>query len=738
MRRVIGSACVFGNALLGIGAALTIAGCGGSGGGGGGTAGGIAPAPSGALGQISGIAIIPDEDLQLAAPGSSSVGTEFQIAVDGYDIEGKGLDVTRDLNTLLVSDDESVVRVSGTGLLQPVGVGTAKIRASYGGMTAEKTVQVLASTAVPASPSLVSLKLYPPSRTLFDVAAAQGKTQDQQMIIVGIDAAGRAYDLTRSTPAQILDYKDTTLKPLPPSFAGQLNPSGVLRGLAEGEDVLVMVRIDQFGLVAGSHIRLGPGRSKPVSRNQLYSGAPLAGSQNPIDQAVLQGLSQSFVEPSGLSDDAEFVRRLHADAIGRLPTEAETEAFLSSTAPDKREREIDRLLATPEFAALWGARMGEWFTMNDTAFDGWARTQIEAGRALPQIVGDMARGVTQGGQLFDARHGSAADKVDILLLAGAGYTAKCAKCHDHPVTGPMDDPRWVQADRYPLDAFFAANRNEAIPLDRAGNRTGNGGQPFEPGFTALDPSRTVASTLQTPLAQRRDEFAGLFTASSAFKRGLAHRIWSELNQPLLDPNQFTARNLGSMRAPQVLSALTAAFEQAGGDLKQFVGLILKSRTYQLTSAAADTSADALLGRRLLRRMHSEPCESLVRNVTGANPSNLGFFRNAFGYPLDRGTIDERSTVVNLSQPLVLMNSPITQTGLAANNGRVNALATQVASNGLTREQAVTSLFRAALSRDPSPTEMADALGAISAAPTVRSGLEDVAAVLMATIEANSN
>jgi hypothetical protein len=740
MRQVSGNThLVIGNALIALGAVFGAAGCGGSGGGGGGsTAAGISSTPSGSVGQINGIAIVPEEALVLDAPGGTSTGQEFQIAVDGYDAAGQGLDVTREMATTLKSEDEGVVRITGTGLLQPVAPGKTKITATWGGLTAEKEVEVVAATAAVASPQLVDLKIYPPSRTLFEVEVAAGKTQEQQLVVVGIDQAGRAWDLTRTVGMQTLDFKDPTLKPLPGSNAAKLSNTGLLRGDVEGEDVLVMVRMDQFALVSGSHLHLGKGRSKPVARGSPFSGAPLAGSTNPIDQAVLQGLAARFVEPAALSSDGEFLRRLYSDALGRLPGEAETNAFLASTAANKREAEVDRVLAMPEFATQWGSRLGEYFVMTDVNFDTWATAQINANRTLPQIVGDLIRGTGQGGQLFDTRHGDAGLKVDILLLTGAGMTAECAKCHDHPVTGPMDTPRWIQADRYPLDAFFAATAQEAIPLDKQSQRTGNNGQPFQPGFAALDPTKTVVSTLTTPLAQRRDEFATLFLGSAQFRRGLAHRIWSDVAQQLLDPNQLIAKNLDSMKAPQVLTALAAGFEQTGGDLKGFLGLIFKSKTWQLTAEAKDTTNDSLLVRRLLRRNHSEACESLVRNVTGANPTNLGFFRDAFGFPLDRARIDERSTVVNMSQPLILMNSPTVQGNLAAGASRVGQLATDVAANTITSSQAVTTLFRAALSGDPSAAELSECLATIQAAPNVRAGLEDVGAVLLASIEAAAN
>ncbi len=322
------------------------------------------------------------------------------------------------------------------------------------------------------------------------------------------------------------------------------------------------------------------------------------------------------------------------------------------------------------------------------------------------------------------------------MLSATGMTAECAQCHNHPLTGANDNPKWTQAERYPLDAFFAANAAEATPLDKNNNRIG---QPFQPGFAALDATKTVTSTSATPIAQRRAEFAGLLTGSSQFRRGLAHRIFAEIAQPLLDPNQFLAKELEGNKTPAVLDALTAQFEAAGTNLKTFMAVVMKSKYYQLSSAGTTDVNDPLLARHVVRRHHSEVMESVVQTTTGVALVNADqtFFRQSFGFPTMRQDIHERSDAVNLSQSLVFMNSPVVQAKITANTGTVAGIAAQVTANTITREQAVTRLFRLSLSRDPSSDELGFALQTIGAAPTVRAGLEDVAAVTMASIEASA-
>lgn len=720
---VLGAAAVMGSAAL-------VAGCGGGGGGGGGAGSTVSPITSGQSGDLVALEISPPGDLVV----EEGLNSGFQVIVDGYYRDASVLDLTRAVDIVIA--DETVVRHAGEGLLTPVAPGTTTVEVSQTSATGErltvtKTVTVTADDGVDPSFMGGSLKIFPEFRTLAQVDAAAGRDQLQQVVIVGTDAAGRMYDLSRSNGVAVQDMNRNA------STAGQISPSGLFRGIVDGQEVLLVSRIDAAGLVAGCQLVLGSGSARPVPPSALYSGAPLAQSSHPLDQAVLAALRAQFVEPSGLAGDDEFLRRLYADALGRVPTEAEVTTFKGSTSATKRDAEIDAVLAKPEFNARWASLFAEWFEIPRTAaaFDTWAQGEIGAGRSLADMVGALAAGTGAGAAPFDAEHADAAAKVRILMLASTGMTAECAQCHNHPLTGANDNPKWTQAERYPLDAFFAANNAEATPLDKNNNRIG---QPFQPGFASLDATKTVVSTLTTPIAQRRAEFATLLTGSRQFKRGLAHRIFAEVAQPLLDPNQFLQKNLDAVTTPAVLDALTTQFDATGASLKGFLGSIFKSKFYQLTSAGKSAANDPLLARHVIRRNHSEVMESLVQTVTGQPIVNgdLTFFRQSFGFPATRQEIHERSNNVNLSQSLIFMNSPLVHAKLAAQTGQIATLAAQVPGT-LTQEQAITRVFRLALSRDPSSDELGFALDTVRQAPSVRAGLEDVAAVVMATIEAGA-
>jgi hypothetical protein len=52
-----------------------------------------------------------------------------------------------------------------------------------------------------------------------------------------------------------------------------------------------------------------------------------------------------------------FVRRVHLDITGQLPTPDEVRRFLADPAKDKRERLIDELLRHPLHAAVWATKL---------------------------------------------------------------------------------------------------------------------------------------------------------------------------------------------------------------------------------------------------------------------------------------------------------------------------------------------------------------------------------------------
>ena len=68
-----------------------------------------------------------------------------------------------------------------------------------------------------------------------------------------------------------------------------------------------------------------------------------------IDAIVLKGIQEAKKTPNPKTTDAEFLRRIYLDVIGRIPTHKEAETFLFDTDANKRSKLIDKLLKSPGY-----------------------------------------------------------------------------------------------------------------------------------------------------------------------------------------------------------------------------------------------------------------------------------------------------------------------------------------------------------------------------------------------------
>jgi hypothetical protein len=249
---------------------------------------------------------------------------------------------------------------------------------------------------------------------------------------------------------------------------------------------------------------------------QRYPDVP---EVNYLDHEVFAKLRRLNIEPSGLSGDAEFLRRITLDTIGTLPSAAEVRAFLADPRPDKRSRKIDELLAHPLHAALWATKFCD-ITGNNTdtlenpqplrprrsqMWHDWFRKRVADNMPYDQIVkgvlcatsrdglspeewikqsNDLDAEAAVGFQSKYAERASldlfwrrqAAVPVDQwgekTAAAFLGVRLECAQCHKHPFD------RWTQTDYRAYANIFAAvavgtspEARKAIDAENAERRT---------------------------------------------------------------------------------------------------------------------------------------------------------------------------------------------------------------------------------------------------------------------------
>src|SRR5207344_358872 len=194
---------------------------------------------------------------------------------------------------------------------------------------------------------------------VFPTVRTMSLGSDQQLVVTAHYTDGSAEDVTRSALYEPND-KDMA----------KVDDHGSVQLFQQPGDVAVMVRYQAKVAVFRSTIPLGaPVESLPPPRNF-------------IDELVFKKLRTVGMPPSEACDDPTFIRRVTIDIAGRLPSPEETRRFLASTNAAKRDKLIDRLLDSPDYAdyfankwaALFRNKRGDATHARGTyAFHSWIR-----------------------------------------------------------------------------------------------------------------------------------------------------------------------------------------------------------------------------------------------------------------------------------------------------------------------------------------------------------------------------
>ena len=235
----------------------------------------------------------------------------------------------------------------------------------------------------------------------------------------------------------------------------------------------------------------------PVS-DQVGPRYPEVPTPTQIDALVVDKLRKLGIVPSGICDDAEFLRRVSLDLTGTLPIPEEVSSFLADDRPNKRALKIDELLERPTYSAYWAMKLCDFTGNAERHFQGtinprltaqhwyeWIERRLRENMPYDKIVEGivLARGREPGESYADyaARessyyHPNPADQADFterdtmpyywarrnartpddkalsFSHAFLGIRLECAQCHKHPFD------QWTQADFQQFTQFFAGVR----------------------------------------------------------------------------------------------------------------------------------------------------------------------------------------------------------------------------------------------------------------------------------------
>ncbi len=222
-------------------------------------------------------------------------------------------------------------------------------------------------------------------------------------------------------------------------------------------------------------------------------------NENPVDRFLYAAMSRKGLRPAAPADRSALLRRATLAVIGLPPTVEQVAEFIADRRPDAYERQVDKLLASPQFGERWArhwmdvVRYGEthgyewnyevrdaWRYRDylirafntDVPYDQFVREHL-AGDLLPRPRINTVDGVNESpiGTAF-FRFGEAGhdvfkeigldvldNQIDTLSKAFQGATISCARCHDHKLDAVS------MKDYYALLGILHSSRQIIRPID---------------------------------------------------------------------------------------------------------------------------------------------------------------------------------------------------------------------------------------------------------------------------------
>lgn len=468
-------------------------------------------------------------------------------------------------------------------------------------------------------------------------------------------------------------------------------------------------------------------------------GAPvdaLPPSKNFIDDLVFANLKEIGVPPSPVIDDATFLRRVTLDIAGRLPTIAETEAFLASTDPKKRDLAINQLLTTPDyadyFANKWTALLKNKredaadITAN-FAFHAWMRDSLLANlpydALVRQILGATGTIVSNPPVAWYKRVKEPNLQQEDVAQLFLGVRMQCAQCHHHPFE------RWSQRDYHALTAFFTQVGRKPTAI------AGEDLIFHKRGVALVENKKTMEKVMpaalgQTPPKILPDEDPRLLLAdwmgessNPFFAKALVNRYWKHFFKRGLVEPEDDLRDTNPATNPELLDALAKHFIESDFDLKAVIRVITQSQTYQLSAMPNEHNAvdRQNFSHFYPKRLQAEVLLDSIDMLTGAKtdfadlpagtraislPDNsynrAAPFLKVFGRPEGASVCEcERVQSSSLAQSLHLMNSAEVKGKLAFAGGRADRLS----KSEVPVAETIREIYFAAFNREPTGEEL---------------------------------
>ncbi len=465
-----------------------------------------------------------------------------------------------------------------------------------------------------------------------------------------------------------------------------------------------------------------------------------------INADIRRGWEEVDVEPSPIARESEWVRRVHLDLVGHIPSAETVQEFLKDKREHKRAILINELLDDPayvrNFATVWTNLLVGRSTKDDVdrvALHRFMRESFARNRPWSEVVSDLvaAEGPAEengaSGFLLAHLNNQAVPATAITARLFLCTQVQCTQCHKHPHNDSLQSNFWE------LNSFFKQTAIERRRIQHPNGKShlarvlvskSQGGPTFYEdlhGVMQVAYPKFAGKTVNPDSKiNRRKELAELMVAgeSPQLAKAMVNRMWAHFfgygfTRPVDDMGPHNAPS-----HPELLARLSQEFVQSGYNVKELVRWICLSDAYQRSSQYTpkneidNPSAGelALFSRMYVRSMTAEQLydsllvASKAHLASGSSWQEIQEQRQAWlqqfvtAYETEEND-EETQFEGTIPQVLLLMNSELVEYAVRPKQGTYFS---EVLSAPGSDVEKIRRLCMAALSRNPTSQELAAA------------------------------
>ena len=326
-----------------------------------------------------------------------------------------------------------------------------------------------------------------------------------------------------------------------------------------------------------------------------------------LDRHIETRLKEQDLTPSEQSSDTEFLRRVHLDLTGKIPTADEVLAFLKDGSKNKREKKIDRLIGSEPYIQYWTHLWMNWLVKREGSsnlenLENWVQEALRKNMPydffVKQLVAAKGNAEDNGAADYIMRYDL--DPVELTAQISRlflGLPMQCAQCHDHKTEA------WFQEDFFGVAAFFTGM--ERVPLyeitmdgkkEEVGAyiKDGTAGSIHIPDSdTSVVPRFLDGKPYQGPPTLERHALGEWLTRKDNpyFAKAIANRIWGHfMGRAFVEPLDGFGEEYPPSD-PELLDTLADFFVISDYDLQYMMRIILNTDAYQRSSATNKSNKD---------------------------------------------------------------------------------------------------------------------------------------------------